>query len=138
MAFTGPLEDRVAIRELIDAYSDAVNRVDAAAWGDCWAEDSMWEMPDYPEWGRKEGRGNIVALWVEAMKTVPGLIMVANPGSIEVTGDTARVTTYTSEVYDRDGVTKRDRGRYEDVCVKRGGRWLFESRSFRNIHRDDT
>jgi ketosteroid isomerase-like protein len=138
MAFTGPLEDRVAIRELIDSYSDAVNRVDAGAWGECWAEDSMWEMPDYPEWGRKEGRGNIVALWIEAMKTVPGLIMIANPGSIEVNGNEARVVTYTSEVYDQGGVTKRDRGRYNDICVKRNGRWLFKARSFRNIHRNNT
>ena len=47
-------------------------------------------------------------------------------------------TLYEEVKYDRGGVTKRDRGRYEDVCVKIGGRWLFKSRSFRNIHRDDT
>lgn len=134
MAFTGPLEDRVAIRELIDSYSDAVNRVDAAACGDCWAEDSMWEMPDYPEWGRSEGRRNIVALWIEAMKSAPGVAMIANPGSIEVSGNQAKVVTYTSEVYDQGGVTQRDRGRYEDVCVKIDGRWFFKSRSFHSIH----
>jgi hypothetical protein len=43
--------------------------------------------------------------------------------------------SYTAEVYDQDGVTLRDRGVYEDTCVKREGRWLFASRSFRNIHR---
>ena len=32
-------------------------------------------------------------------------------------------------------LTLRDRGAYEDTCVKRDGRWLFKSRSFRNIHR---
>ena len=26
-----------------------------------------------------------------------------------------------------------DRGRYEDVCVKVGGKWLFKTRSFRNV-----
>ena len=52
-----------------------------------------------------------------------------------VEGDEARVTSYASEVYDQNGVTQRDLGRYEDVVVKRGGRWLFKSRRFRNIHR---
>ena len=31
--------------------------------------------------------------------------------------------------------TVRDRGLYEDTCVKIGGSWYFKSRSFRNIHR---
>ena len=39
MAFTGPLEDRIAIRELLETYADAVCRVDAEAWGSTWAED---------------------------------------------------------------------------------------------------
>jgi hypothetical protein len=38
-------------------------------------------------------------------------------------------------VYDQAGVTKRDRGRYEDVLVKQDGKWLFKARVFRNIHR---
>jgi len=39
MAFTGPFEDRLAIRELVDSYGDAVARNDAQAWGANWAED---------------------------------------------------------------------------------------------------
>ena len=33
MAFSGPIEDRLAIRELMDIYSDAVNQRDTALWG---------------------------------------------------------------------------------------------------------
>lgn len=135
MPFTGPVEDRLAIRELLDSYADAVIRNDAADWGACWAEDCVWSMPDYPEFPKTEGRDAVVALWVEAMKHYPGVIFVAGPGSIEVEGDRAAVRSYTSEVYDQGGVTKRDRGRYDDVCVKRNGRWQFQSRIFRNIHR---
>ncbi|SFS09522.1 nuclear transport factor 2 family protein [Sphingomonas jatrophae] len=135
MPFTGPVEDRLAIRELIDAYADAVVRNDADAWGATWAEDASWALPDYPEWGEKQGRDAIVATWKDAMSHYPGIVFVANPGSIEVDGDTARVRSYTSEVYDQGGATKRDRGVYEDVCIKIDGRWLFKSRSFRNIHR---
>jgi len=57
----------------LEIYADALCRVGAEAWGSTWAEDGLWEMPDYP------GMGTIV--------------------------------------------------------VKRGGRWFFKSRCFRNIHR---
>lgn len=135
MPFTGPYEDRLAIRELLDAYSDAVCRCDVEAWGALWTEDSVWSLPDYPEFGETRGKKAIVAMWVEAMKNYPGIIYVGTPGSIVVKGDRAEMRSYSSEVYDQDGVTKRDRGLYEDVCVKVNGQWLFQSRVFRNIHR---
>jgi ketosteroid isomerase-like protein len=135
MPFTGPAEDRLAIRELLETYADAVTRRDAAAWGDTWAEDAEWSLPDYPEIGTTKGRTAIVAMWVEAMKAYPGIMFEAWPGSIEVTGDRATMRSYTAEVYDQDAVTLRDRGVYEDTCVKVDGRWVFASRSFRNIHR---
>ena len=135
MPFTGPAEDRLAIRELLEAYADAVTQCDAAAWGETWAEDASWSLPDYPEMGVTQGRAAIVAMWVEAMKNYPGIMFEAWPGSIEVTGASATMRSYTSEVYEQDGATVRDRGVYEDVCVKQDGRWLFKSRSFRKIHR---
>ncbi len=135
MPFTGPTEDRLAIRELLDSYADAVIRNDPVAWGQCWAVDSFWSMPDYPEFGSPSGRETIVNTWVEAMKHFPGVIFVANPGSIDVIGDTAKMISYTSEVYNQDGMVKRDRGTYEDSCIKEDGRWVFKSRVFRNIHR---
>lgn len=135
MPFTGPLEDRIAIRDLIDAYADAVTQRDADAWGATWAEDARWEMPDYPEFPPQQGRANIVGLWVEAMKQYPGIMFEAWPGSIEIDGDRAKVRSYTAEVYDQGGDTVRDRGLYEDECVKVGGRWYFSKRSFRNIHK---
>jgi len=135
MVFTGPAEDRLAIRELLETYADAVTRCDAAAWGATWAEDAEWSLPDYPEIGTTSGRAAIVAMWVEAMKHYPGIIFQAWPGSIEIDGDRATVVSYTSEVYDQDGVTKRDRGVYHDMCVKENGQWLFQHRTFKNIHR---
>ena len=135
MAFTGPVEDRLAIRELLESYADAVCIVDAVAWGDTWAEDGVWELPDYPEIGKITGKGNIVAAWKAAMTQYPGIVFAVMPGSIVVDGDHAAVRSYTSEVYDKDGVTHRDRGRYDDVLVKRAGRWWFKTRVFKNIHR---
>ncbi len=135
MPFTGPAEDRLAIRELLETYADAVTRHDAVAWGATWAEDGEWSLPDYPELGTTKGRQAIVAMWTEAMKSYPGIMFEAWPGSIEIDGNRATVRSYTAEVYDQGEVTMRDRGVYEDVCVKVDGRWLFKSRSFRNIHR---
>ncbi len=135
MPYTGHFEDRLAIRELLETYADAVTRRDAQTWGATWAEDAEWSLPDYPELGTTRGRPAIVAMWIEAMKGYPGIMFEAWPGSIEVSGESATMRSYTSEVYDQDGVTMRDRGVYEDTCVKVDGRWLFRSRSFRNIHR---
>ena len=135
MSFEGPAEDRLAIRELVEIYADAVTRCDVTDWASCWAEDASWSLPDYPELGTTHGRPAIVAMWIEAMKGYPGIMFEAWPGAIKVEGDRATMRSYTSEVYDQGGVTKRDRGIYEDECVKINGQWLFSSRSFRNIHR---
>ena len=135
MPFTGSFEDRLAIRELLDAYADAVTRIDADDWAATWTEDAEWSLPDYPALGTTRGRPAIKAMWIEAMKGYPGIMFEAWPGSIEVAGDTAVMRSYTAEVYDQDGKTIRDRGQYEDTCLKVDGKWLFKSRSFRNIHR---
>jgi len=135
MTFTGPFEDRLAIRELLETYADAVTRCDADAWGATWAEDSQWAMPDYPEFPTQTGRTAIVGLWKEAMKSYPGIMFEAWPGSIAIDGDSARMTSYTSEVYDQGDITMRDRGVYEDTLVKIDGQWFFKTRSFKNIHR---
>ena len=71
MAFTGPLEDRIAIRELLETYADAVCHVDAEGWGATWAEDGTWEMPDYPQFGRVSGRQNIVAIRRDEARSWP-------------------------------------------------------------------
>jgi ketosteroid isomerase-like protein len=138
MPFTGPAEDRLAIRDLLDTYADAVTRCDAQAWGATWAEDAAWSLPDIPSIGTTRGRAAIVAIWSEAMKAYPGILFMAWPGSIEVNGHTATVRSYTLEVFDHDGMTIHQRGEYQDICVKENGQWLFKSRSFRTIHRHQT
>jgi len=137
MPFVGPLEDRVAIRELFDAYSDAVCRFDKEAWAALWAEDSNWSLPDYPEYPDVKGKTAITDMWVTAMNDYTGIIFVTTPGSINVNGDVAVATCYTSEVFDKDGQCHRHRGYYEDELVKIDGCWLFKNRSFRNIHKQE-
>ena len=41
MPFTGPLEDRIAIREMYDTYADGANRMDRSTWLGSFAEDGV-------------------------------------------------------------------------------------------------
>lgn len=143
MPFTGPLEDRILIRELIEAYADAVMIRDADAWGAVWAEDAYWSLPEVPGHEEFIGREAIVNGWVASMTQYASMtdyaepmIYIATPGAIEVTGDTATARVYTSEIYkDPDsGKEIRVRGRYDDELRKRDGQWLFTRRIYRIVH----
>ena len=143
--FIGPIEDRLAIRELIDAYSDAVMLRDADAWGKVWAEDAYWSLPEFPGHDAFDGREAIVSGWVMSMTTygsmsdfsVP-MIYAASPGAIEVAGDGATARVYTSEIYrdPTDDIEHRVRGLYQDELARIDGRWLFTRRVYRVLHRD--
>ena len=67
MAFEGPVEDRLAIHELVMSYGDAVTRKDADDWGATWAEDAVWRIPTFPGLELTEGREAIVQNWRAAM-----------------------------------------------------------------------
>lgn len=136
MAFSGPLEDRIALRELMETYANAISRVNAEEWAGCWAEEgATWSIPFYPQIGTVRGKENIVATWLDAMKTFSGDIFLMLPGSIEVSGDRAQVTAWTTEAFEVDGLVYRDRGWYDDVCVKVDGRWYYRNRTFILKHR---
>ena len=131
MPFSGPLEDRELIRELIADYCEAVNQRDEVAWGATWAEDAVWSLPFLGIDGIT-GKPNIVAAWCQGMALFSFVHMMAQAGSIRIDGDRALVRCYTSEVTVAadSGVERRPCGRYDDVCVKRDGKWRFLSRTF--------
>ncbi|SIQ09300.1 conserved hypothetical protein [Aromatoleum tolulyticum] len=137
MSFSGPIEDRLAIREVIEQYADAVMQRDAVAWAGVWAEDSEWRLPEYPGLECFRGRDEIVAGWIRSMGDYPGLAYIATPGAIQVDGDRATARTYTSEVFPHpDGRVLRLRGQYDDELVRIGGRWLFTKRVYKTIRAD--
>lgn len=135
MAFSGPVEDRIALRDLLDAYADAVCRNDADAWAATWADDGRWELPGF---GAFSGKVEIVATWKAAMTEFPGIVFHAWPGTMAIDGDQATMRSYTSETYARADRVHRDLGEYDDLCVKVGGRWYFTSRRFRSLHRQES
>ena len=97
MPFSGPLDERQLISELIADYCDAVNRRDAVAWGATWDEDGVSDLPFLGIDGMR-GRANIVSTWKQAMALFSFAHMMAQAGRIEVDGDRALVRCYTSEV----------------------------------------
>jgi hypothetical protein len=144
LPFTGPLEDRIAIRELMDTHAHGVMTLDGELWGSIWADDAIWELPEYPDLGGFSGKAAIVAGWLESMKhygldgmTRP-MIYFMQPGSIEIAGDSATAVAYTIEIYDDPSSGKRIHatGRYDDELERRDGKWLFTRRSYRTVFAD--
>lgn len=143
MAFQGAFEDRIAIRELLETYADAVTRRDADAWSDCWADDARWSMPDLAI--ELVGRDTLTSAWVEMMAQFHGpahapwpFLFVTVPAAMAVAGDRADVRSYTMEAYgDGEGGTIHRKSEYRDVVVRQAGRWWFAERVWRLMPLDD-
>ena len=94
MISSGPLEDRLALRELVESYNDAVMRFDADDWGANWVDDGIWSLPGM---GEVAGKANIVELWKKATGSYEVGGFFASAGPIVVDGDTATGTWYQQE-----------------------------------------
>ena len=131
MSFSGDANDRLAIRELVDKYADAVCRRNADDWGSTWAEDSLWCVPEFPGLERVEGRDAIVTAWSAAMDTFTLNYMHQSPGEIIVsgTGGTGRIHNFEVGV-DLEGNRSQHIGTYEDRYIKIDGQWLFAERLY--------
>lgn len=127
MAFTGPVEDRNAIRELYDHYADAANRADRAAWLGCYAEDALWKTHYFELTGREAIGLQYDAIMAEVVDTT----FFTQIGSIEVDGDTARARAFCAEsLLQQGGGTYELTGEYNDDLVRRGGQWSFLRRVY--------
>jgi len=134
MAFEGPLEDRMAIRELVDSYGDAVCRHDAKSWGANWLEEAVWTV-NLPGITHVEGRKAIVELWVKAMAEYEFVLMSASPAEIVISRNQATGRFYTWEITRlKTGEEQRITGSYRDVYAKMAGRWYFKSRDYTVLH----
>ncbi len=128
MISSGPHEDRLAIRELVESYNDAVMRFDGESWAANWTEDATWSLPGM---GDVTGKANFFPLWQQAMSAFSFAGFFASAGPIVVSGDTAHGTWYQQEfLHRKDGGKAEITGRYEDDYVKQGGRWYFHKRVY--------
>lgn len=134
MLFKGPIEDRLAIRERIEAYADAVFRRDAESWISNWTEDAVWALPGMEVAGRETIKG----AWLHAMSAFPLAAFFASPGSIQVEGARATARVYTQEILTlAEGGVRRIIGVYDDELIKADGAWLFSRRTYNILH-DET
>ncbi len=128
--FSGPIEDRLAIRELSETYGLGVVLNDPEIWGSVWAEDAHWDFMGT----QLDGREAIVGLWNQAMSGLAAVSFQCLPAAIEIDGDTATGIVQTQEVLKfKDGTTRMVGGLYTDMLVKRSGRWVYSSRAFKII-----
>ncbi|HSV77793.1 MAG TPA: nuclear transport factor 2 family protein [Ramlibacter sp.] len=135
MAFTGPFEDRLAIRELLDAYADAVCRRDDHGWAMTWAPDGVWKIR-----GKEiRGRDALRATWIEAMAAYSFVGFAAYPGEIRVDGNHATARVQTIEWLEPvAGPPRRQHGCYEDRLLKIESRWYFAERSYNFLYPQST
>ena len=131
MISQGPIDDRLAIRELVESYNDAVMRFDATAWAANWTEDSHWIR----SMGEAHGKADIVASWQQAMANFSFVGFFASAGPIIVDGDLAQGTWFQQEfLHAKDGSRRNVTGRYEDDYVRQDGRWYFRQRVYTVLH----
>ncbi len=126
MPFTGPFEDRIAIRELYDEYADGANRMDRAAWLAPWTDDAVWKTHYFEE----TGIAAIGAKRDELMAAVTATSFITQICAIEVAGDTATGCAIAQERLAMPGGSFRLTGRYEDQLVRTSAGWRFARRDY--------
>ena len=131
MGFEGPLEDRLAIRELIDRYSDAVSRFDLEVWDDLWTDDGEWQLMG----NHLRGKEAIAGFWGAVLNSLDSVIFQAQPVAVAIDGDQASGRVLVMETLKpKDGERRAIHGHYDDTYVKEAGVWRFRMRRHRVLH----
>ena len=126
-----PLEDEMALKNLMARYVDAVNRSDADAWIATWSEDAVWNLMGDPV----SGRDTILALWQGMMASFEFVVMLPSSCLFSVDGNTATGHWYLHEyMRDQQGTGSTILSRYVDTYVKKDGQWLYQSRQYDFIY----
>src|SRR5262245_34861110 len=115
MAFTGPIEDRIAIRELHETYADASFRGDMEQRLGCFIEDCICTN----SFGEMRGKAQLRAMWDQMFSELDALAFFPVMGGIEVDGDRATSRAYIREVFlAKDGSIMKLVGSYDDQLVR--------------------
>jgi uncharacterized protein (TIGR02246 family) len=133
------LADRLAIRDLIERFHDAINHHEWSKLDPLFAEDAVWEALPPIDW-RFEGRPAIKAGLTANLTKVDMYFQIISATAIDVLGpDRAAARSTLSEMlrFKETGVAMQVVGSYTDQLVKRDGKWLFLRRSFRLRFEDE-
>lgn len=127
--------DRHAIEDLVARFDDAVNRRDAGEFAALWSPDAIWEIGE-PMPMRVEGARTIAETWTRMVASTIWLFRGSFAGVVSIDGDRARgrwpcVETGTFAATGEAPARGYDsRAIYDDLYVRRDGRWLFEHRRY--------
>jgi ketosteroid isomerase-like protein len=132
MPFTGPIEDRLQIRELYGTYADASWRGDRETWIGCWTPDGRWTSPMFASpMCECTGHTALRAQWDALWQHRQAVMSLGEIGSIEVAGNAAHVRSYAREdILLKTGGVLKLAGRYDDKLVLLTGRWHFARRTY--------
>jgi ketosteroid isomerase-like protein len=125
---------RQPVAELVHRYCDAVVRQDREQWGATWSENSRWDLGP----GRVlDGRGAIIAHWVESIARNEVVVHQASNGHVGSTGETTAEGRWyiTEHLKRRSGELWMLLAWYDDTYVCEDGSWLFASRRLTPIYR---
>lgn len=126
------LEDREQILELLNAYGATLDRHDFAAFGQLFADDAIYGSGP----GTAKGRAAIQSMLEKQLLAnplklpAPNHHLFTNP-SIRIDGD--RATAHSLGAYVAPDLERKVTNMvffvtYDDVLVRRNGRWLFQQR----------
>lgn len=138
MAHVQELEDRLAIRELIERYTVSVTRRDWEQMGACFHLESRWRTsPPFDHdfrtrKGIQDGISNAVSSSDFLVQMTHGVIID------ELTSDRAKATVVLNEIGRRSSAQTSLflLGVYHDTVTKIDGRWGFEDRYFQAYYVD--
>ncbi|MFT7221239.1 MAG: hypothetical protein ACI8Z1_002861 [Candidatus Azotimanducaceae bacterium] len=130
-----PVVDELAIRHLVAAYADAVNRRDEALWASTWDQQGVWDLRG----NEFEGADAIVEMWRGAMQGFSFVVQLVYQGTVEIDGLHATGRWYLAEHLRPAGSDSGlfNIGTYEDSYVKQDGEWLFARRTYHVLYSDE-
>ena len=118
--------DLVAIRALVDRYSDAANRMNAKDMAAVYMEDG-----EVVAFGTSyKGRAMIEDVFGQTIGLMAVMNQICSGGVIEVDGDSAKARWTVTEYAKRKDIDQLDLflGNYEDEMVRTAEGWLFARR----------
>ena len=113
---SNPVEDELAIRHLVAAYADAVNRRDGPLWAGTWADDGVWDLMG----NEIAGKDAVVAMWDNAMNGFEFVVQLVYQGTLEINGASATGRWYLAEHLRPQGSDsgRFNIGTYADITTK--------------------
>jgi ketosteroid isomerase-like protein len=130
-----PVEDRIAIQDLIARYAWALDTGDIDSLVDCFTPDAVVIEEVFEDPDRWEGHEGIRRLGEHyaASPGFPGRQHHVSQSIVEGSGEhcTVKSFAFVTECRGEPPYTLRFTGYYDDQLVKADGRWLFQERVIR-------